>query len=391
MAQPWTGLPTPPDSPRKRRQQLRESEEVTGIMSIEQYICRTDSYRSTSLNDPPPLPVRTEPANGIIAEIIDKLSNEILSVLDSNNLPHTRLAGKPVAQKVFKPGYPGNSSKTVLRVLYRSTVLPRNMGSARDELVELLRRNKIENVEVEILDIDKCFRPSLFAISAKAPAVALYEDCKTRIIQILNKVFHGAWKTLCLYDVGPNKSKATPTIVVTVQPRTICDWHRLMLDLREVQPRATYLPVEFLPGGLGNLGGNSQLDSMQEDASPQMGDSITVATEDGGGTLGMFSILNYGNETHMGFITNFHVVKPARSATSDVMDKALRRGSSLDIEDETKCQVVRFAPKDSQKTVVDGSLRVSELNNLLYKLHQQKYYREMANIDLPRHLAQNIS
>ena len=46
-----------PKSPAKRRKFLRETEDDTGHMLIEQYIYRRDRYRSTSLAFPYPLPM----------------------------------------------------------------------------------------------------------------------------------------------------------------------------------------------------------------------------------------------------------------------------------------------------------------------------------------------
>lgn len=391
MAQNWTGLPTPPDSPRKRRQQLRESEELSSIMQIEDYIYRTDSYRSTSVRHPPPLPYRTSPADPRTTEQVEALRTDIFAVLDAHGFPLARMAGAPVVQNLLKSGYPEYSPTTVLRIVYRDIMLPRPMGPAKDELANLLQRSGIPNVEVEILDIEKAFRPSLFAISANAPEVRVYESAKAKMIEILEETLHGAWKTLCLYELGQNKRKASPTIVVTVEPRTTCNWYRLMLQLREVQPVVSHLSVEFLPGGLGNLAGNSQFDSMRDDGLVQAGESITVAEEKSGGTLGLFARLQYGETTHSGFITNFHVVRHPKSAGPDIINKAQRHGSSLYTDDGTRSEVVRFAPKDITETVVDGQQRAKELKAELHSLYHQKYYIELKNAPIKEGIDISIS
>ncbi|OJJ79259.1 uncharacterized protein ASPGLDRAFT_137340 [Aspergillus glaucus CBS 516.65] len=384
MAQNWAWLPTPPDSPRKRRQQLRESEEVSGMMQIEDYIYRTDSYRSTSMQHPPPLPYRTEPADRRTTEEVEALGTDIFAILETHGFPRARMTGMPVVQRLLKPGYPSYNPTTVLRIVYRDIRLPRPMGPAKDELLDLLRRSGIANVEVEILDIEKTFRPSLFAISATAPEVREYESSKAKMIEVLENTLRGAWKTMCMYQFGQNKRKSSPTVVITVDPRARCNWHKLMLELREVQPMVSHLPVEFLPGGLGDLAGNSQFDSMQDYGIAQVGESITVAGEQGGGTLGLFAHLTYGETTYWGFLTNFHVVRPAKSAEADVINRANRHGSSLHIDDGTRCQVVRFAPKDITETVLDGQQRAEELKAELRGLHQRKYYLELKNTPIPR-------
>lgn len=391
MDQAWAGLPTPPDSPRKRRQLLRESEELFGVMQIEDYIYRTDSYRSTSLKHPPPLPFRTESAYRITANRIETLQSDISDILDDYGLPPSRMAGTPVTQRLLEPGYPDYSPTTVLRISYRNMMLPaRGMGPAKDELLGLLRRNGIADVEVEILDLEKAFRPSLFAISARAPEVIVYKRHKDKITEVLEKTLQGAWHTLCLYQVGQNKGKASPTIVVIVEPRTTCDWHKLMLDLREILPRASNLPVEFLPGGLGDLGGNSQLDRMRDDGTLQTGDSITVAGENGGGTLGICAQLKYGATTCSGFLTNFHVTRPAGSAPKDIKIKANRHGSSLHVDDETRTQIVQFAPWDITETVTEGTNYAEELKADIRKLRQRKYLLEMNGSKVPASIETQI-
>lgn len=60
------------------------------------------------------------------------------------------------------------------------------------------------------------------------------------------------------------------------------------------------------------------------------------------------------------------------------------------MDDHTRCEVIRFAPKDIEETVIDGLGRLEELNPELLKLRQEKYYREIAVCELPRHFASSI-
>lgn len=57
--------------------------------------------------------------------------------------------------------------------------------------------------------------------------------------------------------------------------------------------------------------------------NPWMGMSIGVDGERGGGTLGGFVELNVAGKKHSGFLTNWHAVRPPRSA-----DIAIKKGSA---------------------------------------------------------------
>ena len=50
-------LMTQPPSPGKRRRFLRESEDIDGEMSLEDYLYRSDPFRSSTFEHPWPLPL----------------------------------------------------------------------------------------------------------------------------------------------------------------------------------------------------------------------------------------------------------------------------------------------------------------------------------------------
>lgn len=297
------------------------------------------------------------------------------------------MVGKLVVQVVDKPGYSGNCKATVLCIMYRNIVTPLAAGPVKDELVQLLRYDQSFDVEVDIVGIENCFRPYLFAISAGA--VTRYEECRFSMIAMLKSTFHEKWTTMSLYEADSDKVRAMPTILVTVQPYTTHNWHRLLLELMDLQQTTHRLPVEFLPGELCHLTGNSQFTSMRKAGYPQLGDFITVAGECGGGTLGLFTILKYGDKKHTGFLTNFHVVSPAELAKIETKAKAYLCGS-LSLDDHTRREVIRFAPKDIEETVIDRLGQLEEPNAELLKLRQGKYHREMAVDELPHHHASRI-
>lgn len=156
-------------------------------------------------------------------------------ILESHNIPPLRMVGKPVAQVVDKPGYSDNCKATVLRIMYRNIVIPRAMDSAKDGFVQLLRQSQIIDVEVDIIDIEKCIRRFLFAFSARSYAVTRYEKCRPSVIAMLNSTLREKWTTMYLCEACSDKARAMLTIVITVQRLTTHNWHRLLLELRDSQ------------------------------------------------------------------------------------------------------------------------------------------------------------
>ena len=80
----------------------RESEELSGVMQMEDYIYRTDSYRSTTMKHPPLLPFPTESAYRITAKRIGKLKSDIPDILDAYGLPPSKMVGTPFLASVLK-------------------------------------------------------------------------------------------------------------------------------------------------------------------------------------------------------------------------------------------------------------------------------------------------
>src|SRR5712664_4460146 len=102
------GLLTPPDSPRRRRRLLRESEETSGELSIESYIHRSDPYRSTSIKDPLPYPVVNQNSSKDLTEKVLAHREKIWKILTDNGLPSH---GAFTVVDITKPDYPAGENR----------------------------------------------------------------------------------------------------------------------------------------------------------------------------------------------------------------------------------------------------------------------------------------
>ncbi|KAJ9316435.1 hypothetical protein DTO271D3_3240 [Paecilomyces variotii] len=386
-------LPTPPDSPRKRRRHLRESDETNGWMSLERYLYRTDPYRSTTVTHPLPYPLSIEPANDAIKRRISQYHTHIEAILSDYGFhgPH-----EIDVNVVTKPGYPGGDQPVVaLRInCWRAAVIPRVPGEARDRIYELLARNGI-SIDIEIVDSQNCFRPSLFAIKPDDQAVAPFEQARGRLIGVLTRELGERWSNLCLFNVGSFKEKATASIVVMVDPGTNCDWSGLRFSmLREVghDPNIS-LQVEFLPGEASPLLTSvprslqpeqdtdegipplSQLDKMDRIGRLQRGMSIGLRGEEGGGTMGGFVTITRGRVTHRGILTSYDVVRPSIPASTVI--ETDRKGISIDRPNCPKIEIIYPATKDARATKEDAKSMLEQTKTRLNGMIQRKDNRKL--------------
>ncbi|KAJ9294415.1 hypothetical protein DTO271G3_6990 [Paecilomyces variotii] len=390
---PPSPLPTPPDSPRKRRRHLRESDETNGRMSLEQYLYRTDPYRSTTITHPLPYPLSIEPASDAIKRRISQYHTHIEAILSDHGFrgPH-----EIDVNVVTKPGYPGGDQPVLtLRINYwRDAVIPHVPGEARDRIYELLAQNGI-SIDIEIVDSQNCFRPSLFAIKPDDQAVAPFEQARGRLIDLLTRELGEKWRSLCLFNVGSVKEKATASIVVMVDPGTNCDWWGLRVSmLREVghDPNGS-LQVEFLPGEATPLLTSvprslqpeqdindgtpplSQLDKMDGIGRLQRGMSIGVSGVEGGGTMGGFATLTRGKVTYRGLLTSYDVVRPSTPASTVI--EADRKGISIDRPNCPKIEIIYPATKDARATKDEAKSMLEETKTRLDGLIQRKNNYEL--------------
>jgi hypothetical protein len=371
-------------SPRERRTFLRESDETSGQLSIEEYLHRSDPYRSTTIKDPWPLPLQEERASVELIVRIERLHPPILQILQDHSFPSADFL-RICVQDITKPEYPsgnGNSPKTVVRLIYVSAPTPsHDLNPARDQISHLLRQSGLV-LGVEIVFLDQCFRPQLFAITANDPAMNAYQTAEPRILELLKSTLGNKWCFLSLLNVGTVKEESAPSIVVFVDPLTVTDWSSLEKHIHMSLPvsSTSTINVEFLPGRVGLLPdpGRSMIAQMQDDGVPQPGTSIGVLPELGGGSLGPFVDLRYNGSVEKCALTNYHVVAPPSNAGTETIEKADKHGSSLLQEDETCTKVSFFAKKDIDATALAIDRELEAAKAQLHAAKEEKEMRQLA-------------
>ncbi|OJJ45351.1 hypothetical protein ASPZODRAFT_133998 [Penicilliopsis zonata CBS 506.65] len=194
-----------------------------------------------------------------------------------------------------KPEYPGGTTPiNLLQVsLTANDPAPPQLGPVKDDLLDLLRRHRIRNVHVEIVNVDLALRPSLFFIPSTHPIVVAYEQVKHQILELLNKTVKANWQLLSPFNVGQLEAKAQPMIVIAVKPLTSG-------NLSLLNPSDNPSAVSFI-------------DRINPNMLPEMGLSVGINQDSNAGTLGGFVTLTRNGKIHRGFLTNYHVVRPSET------------------------------------------------------------------------------
>lgn len=396
-------IPTPPDSPRKRRRHLRDSDDTSGDMTIEGYLYRSDPYRSTTMSKPWPYPLKAVSAPESVRLQIEPHRGEILAILRNHGFPQQPIF---TVDNITKPGYPGGEIPiTVLRLVFRfDTYVPKSMGPAKDAVYDLLIRNKIEDVHVEIVQYEMCFKPSFFAIDAHDPAARTYELARADIIHLLHEKLGNSWSLVCVFNVGRTEDKASPCVVVLVDPGTVLDWSILDFNVRDRLRRRNVfieIQVEFLPGMLSRSmsppeeaveghPGVSFRTRMANDGRPEMGFSIGVVGKKDGGTMGGFFTLTQNGVTKAGILTNYHVVQPPDSAGEDEILRADRFGTSPSQTDASHVDVVYLADKDITETAYDLEQVIDMNQKKISELTEEQQSRALVGARPSIRLERNI-
>lgn len=296
------GLLTPPSSPRKRRRILRESEDASGELNIEDYLYRIDRYRSTTDSKPPPLPItrsRLDLAKlnnfiTILPEIFEKLDSVmkdqyICEICDS-----------------WKQGCYQEDRKvtTCLIKVDRDPDMSPSWTTIRDDIHILLQRSGFNSVQVELLNPHKVFIPALFPEPPETDSVRFYESVRDRLTALLFRYLGMSWVSMSLYRLGSFKKSAVSTIVIFVRPYTYCDWQHLEAVMNDVVKFE--LGIEFLPGRVANS--NDRLSASHHFMHSGLGASIEIKKKIGSiETMGGFVNLKVDNKIHFDFLINHHV------------------------------------------------------------------------------------
>lgn len=389
-----SGLPTPPLSPTKRRRLLRESEETDGEMSIEQYLYATDPFRATT-DKLRSLPHPLQFVESSRRETILEFRTEILETLRSHGFSDEPLI---CVDKVFKAGYPnGDIGVETLRVVFHGR--QQSLGSfsnARDSLQNLLLQNGCQDFEIEIIHRFFCFSPSIFAIDPSHPTTSVYNSAKGNLIRQLRRELSSDWLLLCLFEVGRNDLKASPTLVVLVKPGAVCDWANLGNGLKRTLrgfSHGTSINIEFLPGSIDDFSadaekpGLSQVESMQTNGKMEIGFSMGLVGERGGGTAGGFVTLTHNDVVRYGILTNHHTVSHSIQENNTQVDA---NGCSFLLPEATAIETQYFAGKDIDATKVDVDEYIRDMQIELEKFEQWQQQHVMKNGETSSSLQETI-
>ena len=330
-----SGPSTPPSSPGKRRQMLRESEETSGEMTLETYLYNSDAFRCSSFRPPWPLPLMLEaPEPDFLknGEKMRPLEPKIRSILKNHSMEENTFHFG--VSWVSKRGYPEGGTRSLTLIIYMDQAFPSksSWAHARDDLRTMFSAEGLGSIHVEIFDRKRAFMPWLLPLKPDDRAVRTYEALRKYLLQVVEESLSNHWVAMSLFGLGSRSGSVKSALVILVQPETIRDWTDISSRLRTIWPDSDisieFLPaLEFLPGIITQSKGIS-LDSKLT-RHPHMGSSIGGEHEEfGAGTLGGHVILKRNGIKHYGVLTNHHVVRPL-SATKETIDELDQHGYGL--------------------------------------------------------------
>ena len=344
-------LPTPPDSPGKRRRILRDSDDAAGTMSIERYIYCSDPFRSTTVYAPLPLPLHhlTPPSN--ISDRIIPLRTQIRGIMESHSIKDPYEADLCFLRK---PDYPDTSiPRLTLYIRFHGSKIPESWGDIRDALHHLLSRTELATTEVDIVDADSAFVPMFLPIKPGSGSILLFESVQEQLVRVLHDRVPRLWTSLGIVNVGRNIQAATPKVIVLVHPKATHDWQTLVYKFQSIinpkLPKGQNLEVEIIPGSTSDAVGGIPLRDVP--LCPTFGSSIGLTRENGSGTLGGFVNLVTGGLNYPGFLTCHHVIQPAENAPKATQEKA-RKGYKFSLHGQSDAPTLQYPSQDDLKATV---------------------------------------
>ena len=389
-----------PGSPNKRRRFLQTTDDNTGEMTIEQFNYRSDEYRSSTARPVYPFPMHLV---GASTELSDRLRFDTELRQDLHNQLALHYVHRYSAQFFWqsKPDYPGGEKPVLALHLcvdssQQSTL--REWSPAKRTVQSLLEEHGLEGTEVELYDPQRCYEPTIHPISPDDHHIRIYESCRQRIIEYVDRCLTGIWRSMSIYKVRANPSlSALYEVIIIVDPFARFDWATLCSNIKAILNRAANsadgdINVQVIPGycsqnpsgqdapgreGTGKPGRSFRTTLRQ---LPQMGSSIGVVGERGGGTLGGYMSLAFDGKVHRGFLTNSHVVEPAAMAETRVITRYITEGVSIQSSsaDPVRSKTQWMAIKDFEATKSD----ILE--------HRQLHMRRMAEAEKTREEYQEI-
>lgn len=377
---------------------LRGSEENNGVMDIETYLYRTDPYRSIDQRSPWPLPISDGPCDNATTERLkqsDQLREKIIAALTDHGIKDNKDFYVRACNKLMYPD--GDNTRLVLRVLLDAPdkASTHKWSEARRALASLLSKYGFDNINVELVDLNRAFILSLFPISPDHIAVRAYENCRPALLRLLQDRLAREWTTLSLYRTTTTRAPSRPTavsVVVMVHPYSKSDWSILKFQFNQILQRSggeigvakgtrTEIEVEFIPGEhrfmpqaedptYDSIGSALNLVSRLT-PYPKMGESLGFRDQTGGGTLGGFFKLRCGNQLHHGFLTNYDVVKESKEP-----DRFADQFGTSYADKAYATKVAFVAKTDAEATLEDIRKRKYEYEQALNRDRREKAERE---------------
>lgn len=128
---------------------LRRGDEIDGEMTLEEYLYCTNPYRSSTIANPSPWPVKTKELPETEQQKYQPYYQQIEQILTDNGFPsiHDQVGeeyyyspkGSLTAAQISKSGYPGGETPvTVFLISFCEGGLPEQMGPSRDQIRDLL-------------------------------------------------------------------------------------------------------------------------------------------------------------------------------------------------------------------------------------------------------------
>lgn len=364
-------------SPWKIRKTLRDSEDTDGDLFIEDSLYRSDPYRATTSPNPLPYPVQFLPVPHDLATKFRERREGIEHLMEEFALPSNFSLS---VGRVVKPGYPnGDEPRLTVRVEYRGRS-SLTFGEAKDALAEMLLDEDGERLDVEVVNADYCFRPSLFPIHPTHQSVEIFGQIKDAIVEELSRSIPSRWTMTSLFRVGRHLTDSSPTIVIMVRPRTFYSWAELTASIQRIisanSPSDLFVDVEVLPGYIASsaeddISGKDLSFFMDPDDSLGLGTSIGDSSGKKGGSLGGLVTLTHNDVSHSCGITNYHITKPL--ASGQRTEKTDQFGCS----ERTNTDLVYFRPHDATATRLGIDDAKREYEELLHTTESTKEILEL--------------
>lgn len=368
---------TPP-SPQERQRFFQTTDEDAEEMSIEDYVYRRDSFRSTSAQTKFPLPLdekRASQAHAALCEGGTTFRKHLTDILTQHGI---EIASCNFINQA-KPGYPNGGNDwalTLLLTVYGATRASTNQWSpARRSVKAFIDDSSATTAEVEIIDLEQAFQPSIFPIAPDDGHIRTYNICRHSILDHVHQKIGHSWSSICLYKMGRNLQLSKYAVVISVLPFTLYDWNQLSIELLGIvtlhkEPDQIF-EIVLVPGTC-DVGAPPE-DPEEPSAGislmnrltryPEVGCSIGVAGKLSSATLGGFATLSRGDKEYSGFMTNSHVVEPADCVPENLREEFYRRGvEDTTPADSTKRAALQFpSTTDFQKTSNDLNAAIKEI------------------------------